>query len=74
MVVYTFNPNTQETEAGDLSIQLKQDRNLRQELTQRPWKGAAYWAASHELLSLLSFRTWDSQPWDGHIHNGLGPP
>lgn len=74
MVVHTFNPNTQEAEAGDLSIQLKRDRNLRQELIQRLWKGAAYWVASHELFNLLSYHTCDNQPRDGHIHNGLGPP
>jgi hypothetical protein len=45
-----------------------QDRNshregiLRQELMQRPWKGAAYWIASPSLLSLLSYRTQDYHP------------
>jgi hypothetical protein len=42
-----------------------QDRNShrvgtwRQELMQRPWKGAAYWLASSDLLSFLSYRTQD---------------
>ena len=45
-----------------------QDRNLnraefwRQELMQRPWRGAAYWLASHGLLSMLSYKTQDHQP------------
>lgn len=77
--MYTFNPNTQETEAGEISTQLnstqlKQDKHLPWELIGRPWKGAAYWVASLDLLSLLSYRTWDKQPRDGHSHNGLGPP
>jgi hypothetical protein len=46
----------------------------RQELMQRPWRGAAYWLASPGLLSLLSYRTQDYQPRDGTTHNGLGPP
>ena len=44
----------------------------RQELMQRPWRGAAYWLALHGLLSLLSHRTQGHQPRDGAIHNGLG--
>ena len=31
----------------------------RQELMQRPWRGAAYWFASPGLLSLISYRTQD---------------
>ena len=46
----------------------------RQELMQRPWRGAAYWLASPALLSLLSYTTQDYQPSDGITHNGLGPP
>jgi hypothetical protein len=46
----------------------------RQELMQRPWRGAAYWLASPGLLSLLSYRTQDHQARDGTTHNGLGPP
>jgi hypothetical protein len=41
----------------------------RQELMQRPWKGAAYWLASPGLLSLLSCRTQGHQPRDGITHN-----
>jgi hypothetical protein len=37
----------------------------KQELMQRPWRDAAYWLASPGLLSLLSYRTQDSQPRDG---------
>ena len=46
-------------------------------------EGAAYWVASHCLLSLLSYRTQnhqpkdgttDHQPRDGTTYNGLGPP
>jgi hypothetical protein len=48
-----------------------QDRNSnragtwRQELMQRPWRDAAYWLASHGLLSLLSYRTQGHQPRNG---------
>ena len=45
--------------------ELKQGRILRQELTQKPWRDAAYWLASHALLSLLPYRTQDHQPRDG---------
>jgi len=31
----------------------------RQVLMQRPWRGAAYWLAPHDFLSLLSCRTQD---------------
>jgi hypothetical protein len=41
---------------------------------QRPRRGAAYWLASHGLLSLLSQRTQDYQHRDSTTHNGLGPP
>ena len=46
----------------------------RQELMQKPWKGAAYWLASPGLLSLLSYRIQDSQPRDGTTHNGPSHP
>ena len=46
----------------------------RQELLQRPWRGAAYWLALPDLLSLLSYRIQDYQPRDGPTHNGLSPP
>ena len=52
-----------------------QDRNShragtwRQELMQRPWRGAAYWLASPGLLNLLSYRTQDHQPRDGTTHS-----
>ena len=39
-----------------------------------PWKNAAYWLASHGLLSLLSYRTQDYQHRDGTTHNGLCLP
>lgn len=61
-------------------IKGSQDRNTnkagarRQELTQKPWRGVAYWLAHHGLLSLLSHRTQDHQPRHGITHNGLGPP
>ena len=37
----------------------------RQELMQRPWRGATYRFALHGLFSLLSYRTQDHQPRDG---------
>ena len=43
----------------------------RQELTQRPWRGTAYWLASPGVLSLLSYRTQKYQPRDNNTHNGL---
>jgi hypothetical protein len=61
-------------------IKGSQDRNSsragtwRQELMQTPWRGAAYWLASHNLFSLLSHRTQDNhQPRDDTTHNGLCP-
>ena len=63
-------------DTSDHSPSLKQVRagTWRQELMQKPWRGAAYWLALHGLLSLLSYRTQDHQPRDGPTHNGLGPP
>ena len=61
-------------------IEGSQDKNSnragtwRQELTQRPWRDAAYWLVSPGLLSLLSYRTQDYQPRDGPTHNRLDPP
>jgi hypothetical protein len=34
---------------------------------QKPWRNAAYWFASHGLLSLLSYRI-------GTMYHGLGLP
>jgi hypothetical protein len=48
-------------------------RTWRQELMQKPWRGATCWIASPGLLSLLSYRTQDHQPRDGTTYNGLGP-
>ena len=45
----------------------------RQELIQRPWRGAAYWLDPHDLLSLLSYRSQDHQLRDGTTFNRLGP-
>jgi hypothetical protein len=61
-------------------IKGSQDRNSlmaetwRQELMQRPWRGAAYWIASPGLISLFSCRTQDYHPRDNTTHNGLVPP
>jgi hypothetical protein len=61
-------------------IKGSQDRNSnkagtwRQELMQRPWRGAAYWFAPHGLLNLLCYRTQDYHPRGTTTHNGLGPP
>jgi hypothetical protein len=38
---------------------------------QRPWRGAAYWLAPHNLPSLLSYRTQDHQPRGGPTHSGM---
>jgi hypothetical protein len=46
----------------------------RQELTQRPWRDAAYWLALHGLLIPLSYKTLNHQPGDEITHHGLGPP
>jgi hypothetical protein len=46
----------------------------RQVLMQRPWRGAAYWLASPDLLSLLLYRIWDYQPKDGTTHKGPSQP
>jgi hypothetical protein len=46
----------------------------RQELTQKPWRGAAYWLAFPQLLSLLSCSTQDHQSRDGTTHNGPSHP
>ena len=56
-----------------------QDRNSykvgtwSQELMLRPWRDAAYWIASSDLLSLLSYRTQSHQHKDSTTPNGLGP-
>jgi hypothetical protein len=52
-------------------LELKQVR--KQELMQRPWRDVPYWLASPGLLSLLSYRTQDSQPRDGPTHKGPFP-
>ena len=54
-------------------IEVSQDGNSnragtwRQELMQKPWRGAAYWLAPHGLFSLLSYRTRTTSP-------GVAPP
>ena len=68
------------TSTSPFIIEGSQDRNSlragtwRQELVQRPRRGAAYWLAPHDLLSLLSYRTQDHQSRHNIIHSGLGPP
>ena len=53
------------TSTSPLIVGENQDRNSsraqtwRQELMQRPWRGATYLLALHGLLSLLSYRTQD---------------
>lgn len=64
---------------GEVHHQKKSGRNSkrtgtwRQELIQRPWRGAAYWLAPHGFLSLISYRTQDHHPRDDTIHKELGP-
>ena len=58
-----------------LIIEGSQDRNSnwagtwRQELMQRPQRGAAYWLAPGGLLSLLPYKAQNYQPKGGPIHN-----
>ena len=40
-------------------------RSWRQELKQKPWRGATYWLALYGLLSLLSYSTENYQPRGG---------
>ena len=54
--------------------ELSRAGSWRQELMQRPRRGAAYWFASHGLLSSPFYRTQDQQPTDGNTHHELGPP
>jgi hypothetical protein len=49
-------------------LELKQVR--KQERMQRPWRDVTHWLASPGLLSLLSYRTQDSQPRVGTTYNG----
>lgn len=60
--------------SGKPRQELKRDEKLDQELTQRPWRRAAYWLAPPGLLSLLSYRIQGLQTRDGTTHHGLGPP
>jgi hypothetical protein len=46
----------------------------KQELMQRPERGAAYWRTPRGLLSLLSYRPQDHQSRDSNTHNELGLP
>ena len=61
-------------------IEGSQDRNSnragtwRQELMQRPWRGAAHWLALHGLLNLISYKTQDHHPKDDTAHSELSPP
>jgi hypothetical protein len=52
-------------------LELKQVRKL--ELMQRLWRDVTYQLASLGLLSLLSYRTQDSQPRDCTTHKGPFP-
>jgi hypothetical protein len=60
-------------------IQSSEDKNpcragtRTQKLWRGPWRGAAYWLASHVLLSLLSYKTQNHQPRDDISHNRLDP-
>ena len=47
----------------------KQGRNLEEETDAEAHGGAAYWLASPDLLSLLSYRTQDHQPRDCTTHS-----
>lgn len=45
----------------------------RQKPLHKLWRSVAYGHAPSSLLGLLSYRTQDLQPRDGHTHNGLYP-
>jgi hypothetical protein len=45
--------------------ELKQGRNLKAGLMQRPWRGSAYRLAPYSLFSLLACKTQDHQSRDG---------
>jgi hypothetical protein len=52
------------TPTSKFTIEGSQEHGLRagtgrQEVLQRPWRGAAYWLAPPGLLSLVSYRTQD---------------
>jgi hypothetical protein len=61
------------------SLEGSQDRcsdragTQRQDLIERPWKGAAYWLARHGWFCLLSYGIQDHRTRDGPTHNGLDP-
>lgn len=46
----------------------------RQEVMQRPRRGAAHWLSPYDLLKPLSCGTQDHQCRDGRAGGGLGPP
>ena len=72
-LTYT-SASVESQEVSEGSQELKMAGSWRQELMQRPWRGAANCLASYGLLSLLSYRTQDHQPRDGTTHNRLGLP
>jgi hypothetical protein len=51
-----------------------QDGNWEAGADAEAMEGAAYWPASHGLLSLLSYNIQDLWPRAGTICNSLGPP
>jgi hypothetical protein len=73
--VYLAYPSKPQTiEGSQAGAQTRQEPGGRQELMQKPWRGAAFWLAPHALLSLLPYRTQDHQPRDGPANSGMGPP
>jgi hypothetical protein len=66
---YTFHITVDHQRMSGL--ELKQVR--KQDLMQRPWRDVLYWLTSPGLLSLLSYKTQDSQPRDGTTHKGPFP-
>ena len=45
--------------------ELRQERILETGADAEAWRGAAYWLAPYNLLSLLSYRNQDHQPRNG---------
>lgn len=66
-----YCPSFKESRAG---TQTEQEAGSRSCWKQKLWKSATYHLASHDFLSLLSYRTHHHQLRDGTTHNKLCLP